>query len=476
MIKALDSHLAVGFDETEVDATDSVGIMEPAAHATPTNRLPAIRDRSTPTFDVRRNLRAMVGDGAAWSVMVGIGENYIAAFALAAGSGEVVAGLVTSVPLIAGAILQVVSPWAAGKLGSNRRWVLLCAILQGFSILPLAICALLGGISPTLLFATTCLYWSASLAGGPAWNTWVGAIVPGRIRARYFSRRTRIVQAGTLLGFLAGGFLLQWGEARHQALLVFAFIFAVASICRFISVGYLASQSEPAPPVATAHRRTLPQWLRHLHNSGQSRLLWYLIAMQGVAQIASPFYSPYMLGELKFSYLGYVAVVATALLAKSLTSPLLGMVAHRWGARRLLTIGGWAVIPLPLLWLFCARLEYLMVVQLIAGVSWAAYELAVSLIYFEAIDPRERTAVLTTLNVGHSLATVIGSLIGGAIIYAMHDSAASYMVVFAISAAARVATLPLLSRWQKLQPKLRIVLADDSAIVRREAPRMNRAA
>ncbi|HQU47337.1 MAG TPA: hypothetical protein PK867_31330 [Pirellulales bacterium] len=40
----------------------------------------------------RHDLRAMLGDGAAFSVMVGIGETYLPAFALAAGLGEVAAG------------------------------------------------------------------------------------------------------------------------------------------------------------------------------------------------------------------------------------------------------------------------------------------------------------------------------------------------------------------------------------------------
>ena len=42
-------------------------------------------DRSA---QLRRDLRAIVGDGVAFSVMVGAGEAYIPAFALAAGLGE----------------------------------------------------------------------------------------------------------------------------------------------------------------------------------------------------------------------------------------------------------------------------------------------------------------------------------------------------------------------------------------------------
>ncbi len=67
----------------------------------------------------RSNLRASTADGAAYGVMVGSGETYIAAFALAVGLSEVSAGLVSSVPLLAGGILQMISlravKWSARK-------------------------------------------------------------------------------------------------------------------------------------------------------------------------------------------------------------------------------------------------------------------------------------------------------------------------------------------------------------------------
>ena len=69
--------------------------------------------------------------------MVGLGETYLPAFALAVGLGELVAGLVASVPLLAGGVLQTVSPWGIRRLGSHKRWVVLCATVQSLTFLPL---------------------------------------------------------------------------------------------------------------------------------------------------------------------------------------------------------------------------------------------------------------------------------------------------------------------------------------------------
>src|SRR5436190_8030520 len=97
---------------------------------------PAHFDQPKPMFrrsrrrSLRKNLRNSVSDAAAFSVMVGIGETYIPAFVLALGMGEIAAGLIASIPLLAGAILQMISPAAVAWLGSNRRWVVTCVALQ----------------------------------------------------------------------------------------------------------------------------------------------------------------------------------------------------------------------------------------------------------------------------------------------------------------------------------------------------------
>jgi hypothetical protein len=175
----------------------------------------------------RTNLRASMADGATFGVMVGVGESYLAAFALAVGLGEISAGLVSSVPLLVGGILQLISLRAVAWFGSEKRWILFCATLQGLSFFPLVWAALSGSITLVPLLAIASLYWAGGLASGPPWNTWMESIVPARIRPSYFARRTRMSQICTLGGLVAGGTMLQWADNRGYTLPGFAAIFAV---------------------------------------------------------------------------------------------------------------------------------------------------------------------------------------------------------------------------------------------------------
>src|SRR5262249_50096042 len=78
----------------------------------------------------RDDLRASVVDGACLSAMIGLGETYFVAFALAVGVSQTVAGLVATLPMLAGASLQLATPWFLQRVRSYKKWVVLFASLQ----------------------------------------------------------------------------------------------------------------------------------------------------------------------------------------------------------------------------------------------------------------------------------------------------------------------------------------------------------
>jgi MFS family permease len=170
--------------------------------------------------------------------------------------------------------------------------------------------------------------------------------------------------------------------------------------------------------------------------------------MQAATQLAVPFLTPYMLRELHFQYIEYVYLLAAAYLARVIMSPLFGKWAHRWGAKRLLWVGGISLAPAGLLWMPLPREEYrlvyLIVVQFATGTAFAAYELATLLMLFETLPNHERAGILTTYNCLNALATVGGSVLGGALLRLAGEQRMAYLLVFGASSLARVLTLPLL--------------------------------
>lgn len=403
--------------------------------------------------ELHANLRRIYLDAIAFSVMVGCGETYLAAFVLALGEGELASGLVSGIPMLAGAVLQLISPSAIRRLGSHRKWIVMCAFVQAASFLPLVYAAIVQTMPLAMVFLVASLYWASGMATGPAWNTWAGTLVPRPIRARYFARRSRVAHFAVLLGVVGGGVTLQVGASHGKPLTAFAILFLVAGVCRFISTGLLASQTEPQPPDDEHRVVPMREMLSRVRHGHDGRLLVFLLAMQTAVQISGPYFTPFMLGQMKMSYATYLLLIATSYSARIAILPMLGGLVRRVGPLRVLQWAGMGVIPLSALWIISDSIWYLLLVQLVAGAIWAAYELASFLMLFETIPEEERTSVLTTFNLANAIATVGGALLGGALLAALGTNREAYFVLFGISGIVRLCTIPLMRFAIRGQPE-----------------------
>jgi len=395
---------------------------------------------------LRRTLRASAADGVGFSMMVGMGETYFAAFALAMGMSETISGLVGTVPILLGSMLQLAGPSAIKGLGSLRRWVVLCALAQGFMLLPISGGALFGQMNELVLLLLATLYWGAGLATGPAWNAWIGAILPASIRTRFLALRSRLCQGALLVGLLVAGISLELGELGGHLLSVFAIIFTVAALARFFSAWMLARQSEAPRHLEAAQKVTLREWISRARRTPDGHLLFYMFLVQVAVQISGPFFTPFMLGRLEFTYVEYLGVISVAYTSKVVAMPLLGRLAKRHGPQAMLWISGFGVVPLSGLWLISHSVGFLILVQTVAGVMWGMWELATLLLLFDRIPQRQRTSVLTIFNVANAAAMVGGSLLGAAILSGMGETVVAYELLFGLSVGARLISLVWLTR------------------------------
>jgi MFS family permease len=394
---------------------------------------------------LRRDLRAIFVEGVAFSVMVGIGESYLPAFVLALGMGEVASGLVATLPLLAGGILQIVSPYGVRLLGSHRRWAVVSAATQATIFVPLVMGAWRGSMPGFFVFTLATIYWASGMAIGPAWNVWVEKLIPPAIRPRYFARRTGAAHLGVLAGLLAGGMILDRAAHEAYALIGFAVLFAVAGTSRYVSASLLASQSRTDLVPLDEHPLATLKLLRRFPSGGGGALLMYMLALTATVTIASPFFTAYMLSELGLSYGAYMALIGCSLAAKSISLPLLGRVAPRLGMPFLLRVAWVGIAAIPALWLVSSSYPYLVGLQLFAGSVWAAHEYITFLLLFELIEGQKRLKILTAYNLGNAVATAGGSLLGGLLFTSFGGGVSGYRMIFTVSCLLRTACLVLLA-------------------------------
>lgn len=399
-----------------------------------------------PTDTRHRDLRLIFTEGIAFSVMVGTGETSIAAFVLALGMGEVTSGLVATVPLLAGGILQLVSPIGIRRFGSRRRWSVTCAAIQAVSFVPLAAGAWLGRIPAAAVFAAATLYWAAGMAITPAWNVWVEQLVPGRARQRYFARRTSAAQFGLLAGLLLGGVVLDRAAAGGRALTGFGILFLLAIAGRAVSAALLSRQSEPAAVEPEEEALPALRLLRALPAGPGGSLVVYMLVLTAGVTVSSPYFSAYMLRQIDLTYWEYMSLLAVSLGAKVAVLPFVGGIARRFGLGVVLR-GAWiGIAPLPALWLLSDSYAYLAALQIFSGIAWAAHEYATFLLLFQVIPARDRTVILTAHNLGNAVVTVLGSVAGALAFDAMGGGTAGFRTIFLSSSIARGVALVFLAR------------------------------
>jgi len=70
---------------------------------------------------LRKDLRTSTAEGMAASVMVGMGETYLPVFVLALSGSQVACGLVSTVPLVIGAVIQPTPKGSCAGIRINER-------------------------------------------------------------------------------------------------------------------------------------------------------------------------------------------------------------------------------------------------------------------------------------------------------------------------------------------------------------------
>ena len=404
---------------------------------------------------IRRDLRFLIGDGVAWAVMTGAGEWQFVLFALAIGMGEVASGLLATIPMFIGAVLQLVTPWGARWVGSLRRWTAFCAGVQMASLLPLVIGAWIGSMPWWLLYATISLYWASGFMTGPTWITWFTTLVPRRIRPMFWARRSIWIQGSLGLG-LSAALILQQGESMGRQLEAFALVFAIAALARGVSTWCLSSQSEPRPELAEAIEPPTPAVMRRLLSEPRTRgLLAYMLAFYFCVYVTAPFFGPYMREHLGLEYWQIMCIQFGTFGSKVLFMPLVGRMVRRLGPGRVLWFGALATTPAAVFWVFAEPWWLLVLLQVYVGFGWACWENGSFLLTFDTIPEDRRTPIMTVYQLALAMVMVLGSLVGGGILEFFGTEAvasiagttlvAGYAAIFVLTSGMRIVSLFMLA-------------------------------
>lgn len=401
--------------------------------------------------DLRKDLRFCSYDSLFSSIMIGLGECLLVPFAVAIGMNDAMVGLFSSVPFLFGSAMQLFSPYLLKRVGSFRKFCVVSGLLQALCFIPLAHYASIGQVSHLMVFAIATGYWGFGLATGPVWNSWIGAMMPHRLRPRYFATRNRMGQVGTLFGLLASGLILQFMKGQGLELFAFALLFGSAGFSRLLSVYCLHVQGETKETIHKSRHISPMQLVQKIRSHGDGQLLVFLFIFQIAVNFSSPFFAPFMLKHLQLPYTNYMGLVAASIAAKVFFFPIVGKWCKQHGSYAVMKYGLLAVAILPALWVISADRYYLIFLQLVTGFGWATFDLGCMVATFNTVSDDERTSFLAYQSFANAIAMFVGASAGAHVLTTFGENQHVYYWIFALSAVFRGASFFWLKKAEQAQ-------------------------
>ncbi|MCG5051630.1 MAG: MFS transporter [Myxococcales bacterium] len=397
------------------------------------------------TLDPAARARAMslsLLEAVFYAVMVGAGEGYFLADAVRLGANALQLGLVVGLPLFVGGLGPVIALRFADRGGARKPLVVVSAGLQALCLAALALADAYAWLTPASLIALVCLHQVFGQACGTAWSAWFGGVVPAPSRGQYFARRSRRVQIATMLALLAAGAVLEGlepGSAGKVARGVggngFVLAFGVAALARAVSCLLLALSPEPVtePQVERMNFTTL---LRAPGLTNARRVLAVGATLQLAVYLASPYFGPFMLGELHLSYSAYTVANLAVVGAKILSLSSWGRVVDGHNPRSVYLLAAFLVAIIPLPWLWAQGLGWVIVAQCLSGFAWGGHEIAQMALYLDITHAHARQHVFAAQSFLQGTTQLLGTLLGSHLLVRFEGQ---FWLLFLTSALARAA-------------------------------------
>ncbi|MBU0677474.1 MAG: MFS transporter [Verrucomicrobia bacterium] len=411
---------------------------------------------------ILKSRRASLYDALGASIMSGAGDAYIIPFAVALRASAAQIGFLSSFIGLIGAFSHIAG---AELVYRFRRRVLAsasafaqCLLWVGLTALAFTAGKQAGGQFVYVLMSIYLLVALVGALGGPAWFSMMGEMVGEDERGDFFSRRNRIISLVVMGATLTGALVLDAGRSRNMELLAFAALFLAAAVGRSVSSLFLSRYYDPPAHQTREHYFSFRQFIVRAPGNNFGRFAIYVGLINLATHFSAPFFSVYMLRDLQFSYLSLSLVNLSGGVFAILSMRIWGAIGDKHGNRTLLRIGSMIIPFPPICWLFSHHpLQLIFSSQLLAGIGWAAFNLAAWNFIYDSVTPERRAICVAYYTVVNGICIFLGASLGG--LFAQHIHLPfmnTFLLIFLISGALRmlisVVFLPCIREVRPVQP------------------------
>ena len=371
--------------------------------------------RKRQSKQIKSSLRISTVEGSWWAVMYGMVETYFGAFFeyLKYTSYEI--SILSTLPIFIGAVFQNLTGWFYDILRSRKTLLIILKCIQTITI-PLILFAGYSSGNYFLLLAFICLYYALAMSQMSPWTSWMGYLVPGRLRGRYFGNRSQVVRIFMLISSLLAGAILNSYE-ESNTFNGFIIIFSLGMVANFGSIYYLNRQYEPED---TTDDEIIEIDSSNTNmDSGLKRFITYDSLSEFSFHVSGPLMMVYWLRDLKFDYIELAILINV--------SQVLGLFSMRYWGKRIDNNGSYSTIRftsfcIAIFPMFWVGIYYLpnelilagsIIIASLASLMFSGRALALDNRLYEHMKNKKMIKVTSKRFFFRGLSIFIGGLIGG---------------------------------------------------------------
>jgi MFS family permease len=372
--------------------------------------------------EIKKGLKLVIGDGLAAEAMTTFtGGAFLVAMALLMGASNFQIGLLASLPTFTN-LFQLASIWLVRKFNNRRAVAVVCALLARVPLLIIGILPFLVSSENFIsaLIVLLFVYYLFGSIAGPSWNSWIKDLVHEKSLGEYFSRRSSYTQTLNVVLSVVLALLVDYIKKHHPELEAetYSLMFIAGGLFGITGALILSRVQEPQ---SYLKKENIFRLMRQpLQDKNFRRLLIFNSAWVFALNMATPFFTVFMLKTLQIPLSYVIGLSITSQVFSILTIRAWGMYSDRYSNKTIIAIGAPLYIACLIAWCFAGiyKQEYINIILLIGihimtGVSTAGINLSLTNIGLK-LAPRESAIVyLTCKNIVTSIFSSLAPILGG---------------------------------------------------------------
>ena len=426
--------------------------------------------------DIRTSLRSSTLDGVFATIFSNIaGGVLLSNFLVDLKASPVELGMLASIPMLAN-LLQPLGAYFADRTTSRHHYSLWIyapsRLLWLILVLGIAFASLTHIPTQALVqctLAVVVLSHFLGALGSASWLSWLAALVPSKLRGRYFGFRNSAISLTNLFCVpIAGVFVSAWPGGSIQG---FGVLLLLGVMVGLISIGFqyfMADVNPQAQKQARSEVTASPNLQRQDRPSSQDpscfwrdsnflTFLLYFSLWAFAVNLSAPFFNIYLLDTLGLDVRWVTLYTSLGAGANLLLLVFWGKLADRIGNRPILVLVGILVALTPVLWLATGADEmsiwlWFPLLHILAGGTWAAIDLCNNNLQLSVAPTQHHATYFAIAGAVTGVSGALGATTGGLLV--QFSQAGGILGLFALSSGVRLlALLPLLFVREQVQQR-----------------------